>query len=56
MLKLFRSRSDDRTQTAPPPTDMRGRATEISDPATLGWEVVWEALKTEPPGLLTKTV
>lgn len=28
---------------------MRGRAEEISDPAPLEWEVVWEALKTEPP-------
>jgi hypothetical protein len=28
---------------------MRGRASEIADPATFGWEVVWEALKTEPP-------
>jgi hypothetical protein len=28
---------------------MRGRAAEIDDPAALGWEVVWEALKTEPP-------
>jgi hypothetical protein len=28
---------------------MRGRAAEIDDPSPLGWEVVWEALKTEPP-------
>jgi hypothetical protein len=28
---------------------MRGRAAEISDPGALGWDVVWEALKTEPP-------
>jgi hypothetical protein len=28
---------------------MRGRAAEIADPGELGWEVVWEALKTEPP-------
>ena len=28
---------------------MRGRASEIADPGALGWEVVWEALKTEPP-------
>lgn len=28
---------------------MRGRAAEIDDPSGLGWEVVWEALKTEPP-------
>jgi hypothetical protein len=28
---------------------MRGRAAEIDDPGDLGWEVVWEALKTEGP-------
>jgi hypothetical protein len=28
---------------------MRGRAEDITDPGALGWEVVWEALKTEPP-------
>jgi len=28
---------------------MRGRAAEITDPGELGWEVVWEALKTEAP-------
>ena len=28
---------------------MRGRAAEIADPGSLGWEVLWEALKTEPP-------
>lgn len=28
---------------------MRGRAADITDPGTLGWQVVWEALKTEPP-------
>jgi hypothetical protein len=28
---------------------MRGRAAEIADPAALGWEVTWEALKTEAP-------
>jgi hypothetical protein len=28
---------------------MHGRAAEIADPGALGWEVVWEALKTEPP-------
>jgi hypothetical protein len=28
---------------------MRGRAKEIDDPGALEWEVVWEALKTEPP-------
>ena len=48
MLKLFH-RSDDRTQASPTPLEMRGRAEEIADPAGLDWEVVWEALKTEPP-------
>jgi hypothetical protein len=28
---------------------MRGRAAEIADPGEFEWEVVWEALKTEPP-------
>ncbi len=28
---------------------MRGRAAEIDDPGAFDWEVVWEALKTEPP-------
>src|SRR3954454_22120701 len=28
---------------------MHGRAAEIADPGALGWEVVWEALKTEEP-------
>jgi hypothetical protein len=49
MLKLFRPRTDDVTETGPPPAEMRGRAAEIADPGTLGWEVLWEALKTEAP-------
>jgi hypothetical protein len=28
---------------------MRGRAAEIADAGAYGWEVVWEALKIEPP-------
>jgi hypothetical protein len=28
---------------------MRGRAAEITDPGAMDWQVVWEALKTEPP-------
>ena len=28
---------------------MRGRAAEITDPSPFGWDVLWEALKTEPP-------
>ena len=49
MLKLFRPRSEDRPQTGPAPAEMRGRGAEIADAAGLDWEVVWEALKTEPP-------
>src|SRR5215212_7361218 len=33
-----------------PAGEMRGRAAEIADAGALDWEVVWEALKTEPPG------
>jgi hypothetical protein len=28
---------------------MRGRAADITDPGAMDWQVVWEALKTEPP-------
>jgi hypothetical protein len=28
---------------------MHGRAAEIADPAGLEWDVLWEALKTQPP-------
>jgi hypothetical protein len=49
MPKLFRARSTDLVQAGPSPTEMRGRAAEIADVGTLGWEVIWEALKTEPP-------
>ena len=49
MLKLFRPRSSNPAEPAAPAAEMRGRAAEIADPAALGWEVVWEALKTEPP-------
>jgi hypothetical protein len=49
MPKLFRARSNDQPEAGPPPTEMRGRAAEIADVGALGWEVVWEALKTEPP-------
>jgi hypothetical protein len=49
MLKLFRSRSGDQAQAGPSPADMRGRAAEITDPGELGWDVLWEALKTDPP-------
>jgi hypothetical protein len=49
MPKLFRARSNDLVQAGPSPTEMRGRAAELADAGTLGWEVIWEALKTEPP-------
>ena len=50
MLKLFRPRVDDRTKTpGPAPAEMHGLAAEIADPAGLGWEMLWEALKTEAP-------
>ena len=56
-MSLFRRRSKDASPAGPPPAEMRGRAAEIADPGAFGWEVVWEALKTEPPaedGTLTQ--
>jgi hypothetical protein len=47
MLRLFRARSTD--QAGPPPSEMRGRASEIADAGALDWAALWEALKTEPP-------
>ena len=47
-LTIFRTKKDS-TPAGPPPAQMRGRASEISDPSAFGWEVMWEALKTEPP-------
>src|SRR3954470_4009040 len=35
---------------------MRGRAAEIADAGAYGWEVVWEALKTEPPDENSSTI
>ncbi len=35
---------------------MRGRAAEIDDASTFDWEVVWEALKTEPPAEDASTI
>jgi hypothetical protein len=35
---------------------MRGRAAEIADAGALGWEAVWEALKTEPPAENPSTI
>jgi hypothetical protein len=43
---MFRAAKTD--ATSPSPAAMRGCATEIADPARLGWQVLWEALKTEP--------
>jgi hypothetical protein len=48
-MGLFSRRSKDEEHSGPPPAEMRGRAGEIDDASALGWEVVWEALKTEPP-------
>lgn len=48
-MSLFRRQSKATPRTGPPPSEMRGRAAEIADPGPLEWEVVWEALKTEPP-------
>jgi hypothetical protein len=56
MPKMFRARSNDQAEAGPPPAEMRGRAAEIGDAGTLGWEVVWEALKTEPPAANASTV
>jgi hypothetical protein len=48
-MGLFSRKPKDAPPAGPPPAEMRGRAAEITDPGGLGWEVVWEALKTEPP-------
>jgi hypothetical protein len=56
MPKLFRARSNDQAQAGPPPTELRGRAADIADAGALGWEVVWEALKTEPAADNASTV
>jgi hypothetical protein len=47
-LTLFRA-TKKAAPAGPPPAEMRGRAAEISDPGMFGWEVLWEALKTEAP-------
>ena len=49
MLKLFRTRSDDRAKATPTPAEIRGRSPGVADAAAFGWEVVWESLKTEAP-------
>lgn len=48
--------SKDAQRGGPSPAEMRGRAAEISDPGAFGWEVVWEALKTEPPAENDSTI
>ena len=50
-MRLFSraAASKDGQSGGPSPAEMRGRAAEISDPGAFGWEVLWEALKTEPP-------
>jgi hypothetical protein len=47
-LTLFRA-TKKAAPAGPPPAEMRGRAAEISDAGVFGWDVLWEALKTEPP-------
>jgi hypothetical protein len=55
-LGLFRRKSKDAARTGPSPAEWRGRAAEIDDPCALDWEVVWEALKTEPPAESPSTI
>jgi hypothetical protein len=55
-LGLFRRKSKDAERAGPPPAEMHGRAAEIDDPSALDWEVVWEALKTEPPADSSGTI
>lgn len=55
-MGFFRRGSKDEAQAGPPPAEMRGRAAEIADPGALDWEVIWEALKTEPPAAESSTL
>jgi len=48
-MSLFRRRAKEAPRTGPSPAEMRGRAAEIADPGAFDWDVMWEALKTEPP-------
>jgi hypothetical protein len=48
-MGLFRRPAQEAAASGPAPAQMRGLAVEITDPGLLRWEVVWEALKTEPP-------
>jgi len=56
MLKLFRARAEEPDREGPSAAEMHGRAAEIADPGTLHWEVLWEALKTEPPAAEPSTL
>src|SRR5919204_5571156 len=47
-LTIFRT-TKKAAPAGPPPAQMRGRAAEINDPSPFGWEVLWEALRTEAP-------
>src|SRR5436189_3202678 len=49
LAMMFRRPKQTVTQAGPTPAEMRGRGEEISDPGALSWQVLWEALKTEPP-------
>jgi hypothetical protein len=53
---LFRRRSKAAPSAGPAPEETRGRAAEIADAGDLGWEVLWEALKTEPPAEGSSTI
>ena len=48
-MRFFKAAVTADTPAGPAPAEMRGRAAEISDPGSFGWEVMWEALKTEAP-------
>ena|SRR5437763_2885191 len=49
IFAMFRRSSQQPAHDGPLPAEMRGRADEITDPAAMRCEAVWEALKTEPP-------
>jgi hypothetical protein len=48
-LRFFRAATSEAAPAGPPPAEMRGRASQISDPSPYRWEVIWEALKIQPP-------
>jgi hypothetical protein len=55
-VSLFRRRAKEPEVAGPEPAEMRGKAAEIPDAGVLGWEVVWEALKTVPEGEAAETL